>query len=183
MPDGMPFWEVIAADAQRVGGSVDHRASLISRHWQSFKLRRFRPSFASVFWLRVNQRIARRRFGVQLRNWRYYRFANDISEFAHIGAGFWLPHPIDVTIGSAVTIGKNATIFNGVTIGGRSVDPKEALMPRLGDNVVIYTGAKVIGKITVGDNSAVGALSLCNKDIPANSIMYGIPPNVTIKPK
>jgi serine O-acetyltransferase len=180
---GMSFWEVVAADAKRVGGSINPHASFIARQWQAFKLRRFRPGFASVFWLRVNQRIARKRFSVQLRNWRQYRFANDISEFAKIGPGFWLPHHVDVTIGSGVIIGANSTIFNGVTLGGKRLSEHDTAMPTLGNNVVVYTGAKLIGGITVGDNVEIGALALCIKDVPTNSVMYGIPPNITVKPK
>jgi len=179
----MSFWEVVAEDAKRAGGSIYPHSSFIARHWQAFKLRRFRPGFACVFWLRVNQRIARKRFAVQLRNWRFYRFGNEISEFAHIGPGLLLPHPTDVTIGSASVIGSHATMYNGVTLGSKSIFETSVQMPTLGDNVVVYTGAKLIGGVHIGNNVEIGALSLCNKDVPANSVMYGIPPNVTIKPK
>ena len=87
-----------------------------------------------------------------------------------------------MTIGSAVTIGKNVTIYNGVTLGSKHFGG-DAGMPQLGDNVVVYTGAKLLGAIHIGDNSEIGALALCNKDVPPNNVMYGIPPNVTIKPK
>jgi serine O-acetyltransferase len=50
-------------------------------------------------------------------------------------------------------------------------------------SVIVYTGAKLVGPITVGDNVEIGALALCTKDVPANNVMYGIPPNVTIKLK
>lgn len=93
-----------------------------------------------------------------------------------------LPHLIDVTIGGTVKIGRNATIYNGVTLGNKRL-VGEVGMPQLGDNVIIYTGTKVIGEVQIGNNSEIGALSLCNKDVPANCVMYGIPPNVTIRPK
>lgn len=109
--------------------------------------------------------------------WRQYRFANDISPYADIGPGLLLPHPVDVTIGASVKIGKNATIYNGVTLVG-TLDEG---LPQLGDNVIVYTGAKVIKPIRIGDNSVIGALALCNHDVPPQSVMYGIPPNVTIK--
>jgi len=107
-----------------------------------------------------------------------YRFANDISPYAHIGPGLFLPHPVDVTIGASAVIGRNATIYNGVTIVGIETPQ----LPHLGDNVTVYTGAKIIKGVTIGDNSVIGALTLCNKDVPSHSIMYGIPPNVTITP-
>ena len=90
-----------------------------------------------------------------------------------------LPHFVDVTIGASVVIGENATIYNGVTIIG----VEESGLPHLGDNVTIFTGAKIVAPVTIGDNVVIGALSLLNKDVPANHVMYGIPPNVTIKLK
>lgn len=107
-----------------------------------------------------------------------YRFANDISPYAEIGPGLFLPHPTDVTIGASASIGKNVTIYNGVTIVGIETPH----MPRLGDHVTVYSGAKIIKAVHIGDNAVIGALTLCNKDVPPNNVMYGIPPNVTIKP-
>ncbi|MDP2652247.1 MAG: hypothetical protein Q8O94_03860 [bacterium] len=88
-------------------------------------------------------------------------------------------HPSDLIIGSSAKIGSDAYIFNGVTIVG--LTGKKDL-PCIGNNVTICTGAKIIKPITIGNNVVIGALALCNKDIPSNSVMYGIPPHVTIKP-
>jgi serine acetyltransferase len=63
--------------------------------------------------------------------WRYYRFANEISEYAVIGPGLFLPHPTDVTIGSAAHIGRNATIYNGVTLGSKRIGEEHVQMPTL----------------------------------------------------
>lgn len=175
------FWDTVQQDARRVGFVVDPRAPLISRLLQLRRALRHKPGFACVFWLRVNQLFVRNknwRGQYRIRMWRSYRFANDISPYAEIGPGLFLPHPTDVTIGASAAIGKNATIYNGVTIVGIG----GAGLPRLGDHVTVYTGAKIIKDVTIGDNSVVGALTLCNKDVPADSIMYGIPPNVTIRP-
>lgn len=176
------FWDILRQDAARVGLTIDPCASLISRLLQVRRAVRNRPSFACVFWLRVNQLFVRNknwRGQYRLRMWRQYRFANDISPYADIGPGLFLPHPVDVTIGASAVIGENATIYNGVTIVG--VDTPR--LPQLGDNVIIYTGAKIIKPVQIGNNSVIGALSLCNKDVPPDSVMYGIPPNVTIKPR
>lgn len=176
------FWDILRQDAARVGLTIDLSASFISRLLQVRKAVRNRPSFACVFWLRVNQLFVRNknwRGQYRLRMWRQYRFANDISPYADIGPGLFLPHPVDVTIGASAVIGENATIYNGVTIVG--VDTPR--LPQLGDNVIVYTGAKIIKPVQIGSNSIIGALSLCNKDVPPDSVMYGIPPNVTIKPR
>lgn len=178
------FWDTVRQDAARVGFKIDPRASLISRILQARQAMRHKPSFACVFWLRVNHLFIRKKWRGQfrIRMWRQYRFANDISPYAEIGPGLFLPHPVDVTIGGAVKIGRNASIYNGVTMGSKRMGGGPG-MPQLGDNVTVYTGAKLIGAVRVGDDSEIGALTLCNKDVPPNSVMYGIPPNVTIRPK
>lgn len=175
------FWNTISADALRVGYTIDSRAPFITRLLQTRRAMKNKPSFACVFWLRVNQLFVRNkswRGQHRLRMWRQYRFANDISPYATIGPGLFLPHPVDVTIGASPKIGKNATIYNGVTIVG--IDTQD--LPLLGDNVTVYTGAKIIKGVHIGDHAIIGALTLCNKDVPPNSTMYGIPPNVTVKP-
>lgn len=177
------FWDTVRQDAERVGYTINQSAPFISRLMQARRAIKNKPSFACVFWLRVNQLFIRKgwRGQFRIRMWRQYRFANDISPYADIGPGLLLPHPVDVTIGSTSVIGKNATIYNGVTLGSKHVGG-DAGMPQLGENVTVYSGAKVIGAIRIGNNSQIGALSLCNKNVPSNSVMYGIPPNVTIKP-
>lgn len=179
------FWDTVRQDARRVGFNVDPEASFLTRLLQVRRAIKNKPSFSCVFWLRVNQMFVHNkgwRGQHRLRMWRMYRFSNDISPYAEIGAGLFLPHPVDVTIGASASIGKNATIYNGVTLGSKHEGGSDG-MPQLCDNVIVYTGAKLIGAIRIGDNSQVGALSLCNKDVPPNSVMYGIPPNVTIKSK
>jgi len=175
------FWDIVCQDAARVNFKFNLQSSLISRLLQARRVIRLRPGFACVFWLRVNQLFIRNKNWpgqYRIRMWRMYRFANDISPYATIGPGLFLPHPTDVTIGASATIGENATIYNGVTIVGIEIPH----LPRLGDNVTVYTGAKIIKSVEIGDNSVIGALSLCNKNVPPNSTMYGIPPHVTIKP-
>jgi len=176
------FWETVSQDAAHIGFTVDPHASLIRRLLQVRRATRIKIGFACVFWLRVNQFFVRKKWPLQSRIyiWRQYRFANDISPYADIGPGLFLPHPNDVIIGASAKIGKNACILNGVTLSGIK---EQYQRPRLGDNVVIYTGAKVIKPVEIGDNCIIGAMSLCNENIPANSMVYGIPPNVTVKPR
>lgn len=175
------FWETVRLDARRVGHKIDPKAPLLVRLIQVRRATRINIGFACVFWLRVNQHFVRKGWPGQSRIylWRQYRFANDISPYAEIGPGLWLPHPYDVTIGASAKIGMDARLFNGVTISGFT---GYTGTPCLGDCVTVYTGAKIIKKITIGDNSIIGALALCNTDVPADSVMYGIPPNVTIRP-
>ncbi len=141
----------------------------------------FRPSFACVLWYRINRVLFVRRIpGYGLLNARRrYWFANDISCQAEIGPGLYLPHFFDIVIGTKAVIGSRAVIFNGVTIGTKWMHDKK--MPVLGDDVVIGTGAKLLGDCAIGDRSVIGALSFVDKDIPADSTVFGIPPNRTVK--
>lgn len=183
MPDDTQrysFWDTVCQDAAAAHHKIDPKAPLISRILQVRRLMRHKIGFACVFWLRVNQLFIRKGWYGQTRiyMWRQYRFANDISPYADIGPGLYLPHPSDVMIGASVKIGKNANIFNNITLVGLK---HEHHLPRLGDNVTIYTGAKVIKPVQIGDNATLGALTLCDVDVPPNSVMYGIPPHVTIR--
>lgn len=175
------FWETVSQDAKQVNFEVNPHALLLTRLLQVRRAMRTEIGFACVFWLRVNQLFVLKRWPGKFRihMWRQYRFANHISPDADIGPGFRLGHISDIAIGGSATIGKNVTMYNGVTIAGIS----GTHLPKIGDNVTIFPGAKIIKPITIGDNVVIGALALCNNDIPANSVMYGIPPNVTVKPR
>lgn len=179
------FWETVSADAAAAALRINAHAPLPSRLLQTFRAVRFRIGFACVFWLRVNQWLIHKNYrgSFRLRVWRQYRFANDISPFAKIGPGLLLPHTTDINIGSNCVLGKNVTLYNGVALGSRRRGDPDTRMPHLEDNVVVYSSAKVIGGVTIGENSEIGALTLCNKDVPKNSVAYGIPPNFVIKPK
>lgn len=83
------------------------------------------------------------------------------------------PHPQNIVIGEGVKIGDNCMIYQDVTLG-----QKEGLYPDIGNNVTIFPGAKVIGGVAIGDNVVVGANSVVIKDIPANSVVAGVPAKV-----
>lgn len=89
------------------------------------------------------------------------------SKFAYGGIG--------VVIHSKTTIGKRVIIGQNVTIG-RALDPDS--FPDIGDNVYISAGARIIGKIKVGNNVIIGANAVVTKDVPSNSIVAGIPAKV-----
>lgn len=90
-----------------------------------------------------------------------------------------LRHPSSIIIGDGVILGNNVTIFQNVTIG-RS-DTYVANYPRIGDNVIIYAGAVIVGDVKIGANCIVGANTVVTKNIPANSIAIGVPARIISK--
>ncbi|MBQ4860872.1 serine acetyltransferase [Pseudoalteromonas sp. MMG013] len=102
-------------------------------------------------------------------------YASDISCKAEFGEGLNIMHGHDIVIGSGAKVGKNNKIFNGVTLGNKNTESTKIEQPDLGNNVVLSTGVKVLGKVKIGDNSIVGANSVVTKDIPGNSIWAGVP--------
>jgi serine O-acetyltransferase len=83
-----------------------------------------------------------------------------------------------VVIGETTIIGDNVTLYQGVTLGGTGKE-KGKRHPTLGSNIVIGTGAKVLGNIIIGDNSYIGANAVVIKDVPANSTVVGVPGRIT----
>ena len=105
----------------------------------------------------------------------------EIHPAAKIGKNFFIDHGMGVVIGETSEIGDNVTIYHMVTLGGISPsinsDNQRQVKrhPTLKDNVVIGSGAQVLGPITVGENAKVGANAVVTKDVPANAVMVGIP--------
>ena len=101
----------------------------------------------------------------------------EIHPGAQIGPGFFIDHGMGVVIGETAEIGSNVTLYHGVTLGGVSWQ-KGKRHPTLGDSVVVGAGAKVLGPITVGSHSRIGANSVVVKDTPAESVVVGVPGRV-----
>jgi serine O-acetyltransferase len=93
----------------------------------------------------------------------------EISAYADIGPGLKIAHAQGIVIGRSVKIGHSATIFHNITIGAKTPFDGNEEMPILNDNVTLYTGAKVLGAITVGSNVKIGADTLVIEDIPSNT--------------
>lgn len=104
----------------------------------------------------------------------------EIHPGAIIGRRFFIDHGMGVVIGETCEIGDDCTIYQGVTLGGTGKQ-KGKRHPTLGNNVLVATGAKVLGSITIGENSKVGAGSVVLKDVPSDSTVVGIPGVVVIQ--
>ncbi|WP_018133827.1 serine O-acetyltransferase EpsC [Acaricomes phytoseiuli] len=98
----------------------------------------------------------------------------DIHPGATIGRRFFIDHGMGVVIGETAEIGDDVMIYQGVTLGGRSL-AKVKRHPTIGDRVTIGAGAKILGPISIGSDSAVGANAVVVKDAPPESIITGIP--------
>jgi serine O-acetyltransferase len=104
----------------------------------------------------------------------------EIHPAAKIGRRFFNDQGMGVVIGETCEIGDNVTIFQGVTLGGTGKE-KGKRHPTVMDNALIATGAKVLGSITIGENSKIGAGSVVLNDVPHNSTVVGIPGRVVIQ--
>jgi serine O-acetyltransferase len=98
----------------------------------------------------------------------------EIHPGATIGERFFIDHGMGVVIGETCEIGNDVVIYQGVTLGGTGKE-KGKRHPTIGNNVVISSGAKVLGSFTVGDNARIGANAVVLREVPANSTVVGIP--------
>ena len=105
----------------------------------------------------------------------------EIHPKAKIGKNLFIDHGMGVVIGETSDIGDNVTIYHMATLGGispsiNSDDQRETKRhPTLQDNVVVGSGAQVLGPITIGKNAKIGANAVVTKDVPENGVMVGIP--------
>ena len=105
----------------------------------------------------------------------------EIHPGAKIGKNLFIDHGMGVVIGETSEIGDNVTIYHMVTLGGispsiNSNDQRQTKRhPTLMDNVVVGSGAQILGPVVVGKNSKIGANAVVTKDVPENAVMIGIP--------
>ena len=141
------------------------------------------PGLWAIFWHRIAHRLYLRKFRVLSRvimGLSQILTNIDIHPAARIGRRVFIDHGIGVVIGETAVVGDDVTIYQGVTLGGVNL-AKGKRHPTIEDGVVIGSGAKVLGNITVGANSKIGANSVVIKNVPADSTAVGIPARVIIK--
>jgi serine O-acetyltransferase len=98
----------------------------------------------------------------------------EIHPGATIGRRFFIDHGMGVVIGETTEIGDDVMVYHGVTLGGRSLNQGKR-HPTVGNRVTIGAGAKVLGPVNIGDDSAIGANAVVTHDVPSDSIATGIP--------
>lgn len=98
----------------------------------------------------------------------------EIHPGARIGKRLFIDHGMGVVIGETAEIGDDVMLYHGVTLGGRTLD-KGKRHPTVGSGVLIGANATILGSVTIGDRSQIGALALVTKDVPPDSVATGIP--------
>ena len=105
------------------------------------------------------------------------KYGIDIHPGAQIAGGVFIDHGVGVVIGETTIIGSNVLLYQGVTLGGTGKETGKR-HPTIEDNVMISSGAKVLGNITVGHDSKIGAGSVVIRDVPPHSTVVGVPGRV-----
>jgi serine O-acetyltransferase len=104
----------------------------------------------------------------------------DIHPGAEIGSEFFIDHGAGVVIGETAEVGDNVTFYSGVVLGGTNLEQKKR-HPTLGNDIVVGTGAKILGPITIGNNVRVGANSVVVNDVPEHCVVVGVPAKIVSK--
>ena len=106
-------------------------------------------------------------------------FASDLSCRSRIGPGLVIVHGHDIVIGADVIIGENCKIFNGVTLGNKDITKSSSgNQPTVGNNVVLSTGAKILGPLILGSNVVVGANSVVLSSFADDTVVAGLPAKI-----
>ena len=169
--------ELLYADLERqlhLSGRTDDKASLLR-----LLCRLPHPRFLPIFLCRSSRSAFLNGLPALAHLLSYLNqviFGIEISPRCVIGPGIFFPHTSGTVVGAS-KIGRDVTIFQGVTLGAKQIDMNYdlALRPELGDFVVVGAGAKVLGGITLGDNVRVGANSVLLRSVPADVTVVGVP--------
>lgn len=141
------------------------------------------PGFHAIISHRIAHRLQKRGFKLLARLVsQFSRFLTgiEIHPGAIIGQGLFIDHGMGVVIGETCEIGDNVTLYQGVTLGGTGKE-KGKRHPTIGNNVVVSSGAKVLGSINIGNNVKIGAGSVVLRDVPDNCTVVGVPGKVVVR--
>lgn len=144
------------------------------------------PRMLPVVFIRLAEFFFERRLGIFAKLFTMANvgfFGIEASPRVQIGGGLFLPHTVGTVLG-AERIGRDVTILQGVTLG--TAEPEKgfttSLRPVIGDHVVIGAGAKIIGRVTVGNYAKVGANAVVLQDVPAYALAVGVPARIINRP-
>ena len=178
----MTLRELIASDLARFTQTFVLRGQSFSKRrvfWESLI---FKAGFQAVVLYRVSHRLHQR--GWTYLPWFLSRVSVALTgaeiEFnAQIGPGMFVAHPVGIVVGRGTVIGAGVTLFQGVTFGVKSWHPDQIRkFPRVGNNCFFFSGAAVLGGVTIGDNCIVGAHAVVTADVPSGAMALGIPATI-----
>lgn len=176
------FFFLLRCDLQRLGypsTSFDGEQKI-----QKFQI--FNPRFFPVVIIRLSNVFYKykvsRVFSYLLTWLNLYIFGIESTPKCQIGRGLLIPHSVGIVNGAS-TLGHNVTLFQSVTLGALEADMsfKIETRPKVGNNVILGAGCKVLGNITIGNNVTIGANAVVLTDVPDNSIAVGIPAKIMKK--
>lgn len=121
-------------------------------------------SFRAVVLVRLLQRSPRT-VSWALRNRLITRYGIDVARTASVGPGLRFPHPVGIVVGIGVTIGRDVTIYQNVTIG-----VGKGGYPVIGDGVIVYPGAVIVGGVSIGSGSVIGANEFVRVSLPVGTV-------------
>lgn len=136
--------------------------------------------FHAVLFYRLSHWLFRHRHFLMARfvsQYAKFRTGIEIHPGATIGRGLFIDHGAGVVIGETTVIGDNCTLYQGVTLGGTGKH-KGKRHPTLGDNVMVGSGAKILGPFKVGDNAKIAANAVVLEEVPADATAVGVPARV-----
>jgi serine O-acetyltransferase len=142
----------------------------------------FKAGFQAVLLYRVSHWLFQR--GWIYPPWLLSRFSLAITgaeiEFnAQIGPGLLISHPVGIVVGRGTVMGSGVTLFQGVTFGVKSWHPDDIRkFPRVGNKCYFFTGAAVLGDLTIGDNCVIGAHAVVLEGLPDGSLALGVPARI-----
>jgi len=165
------LFRTLSNDYERAAGKVFTITGFASYYFRKL-------GFRAAVWYRIanclhGTRLTALSTVIMVRTWS--KTGAEISPGATIGPGFVLAHPVGVVIGHRAVIGSNCTILQGVTIGENYPKDPEHRYPVIGDQVTICAGAKILGDITIGSNTIVGANAVVKDSMPMDSVVVGVP--------
>lgn len=155
---------LIKSDLYRYYGRTDLRSF--------FKAYYLIPGFNYSVWFRLGNELRLKLLTIILRH-KKYKFGIDIP-YARIGKGLLIGHFGGIVIHHDVVIGNNCNISHSVTLGISNRGSKKGV-PTIGDCVYIGPGAKIFGKLRIGNNAAIGANAVITMDVPDNAVVVGVP--------
>lgn len=160
---------------------------LTNTKWGGVKYLFFNASFRITFWFRIGSYLSTKKnlicrllYGIVFLIHKHNQYLTGIQLAfgTNIEEGLIFGHFSNIVINKGCNIGKNITIFQGVTIGSVRSNNSKSGSPTIGNNVVISPGAKVIGRITIGNNVFIAPNAVVINDVPDNSTIGGVPAKI-----